>query len=255
MAGVSLPAYAPHCDVWEPTPPLMASSSAELDHVRYVAVARLGDRVPVAEYCATQSRDLPQSLLLDKLQKVLRSGRVGEHSRLTITDREVGSIHYDSDPACLYLVVCSKDFQQRIAFKFLADVRREFEAQFGDEVPSAGRGSLSRPAKSMLKQLCNNYNAPGGVDKIAAVSLQVEAVKGQMNDNIQSVLRNTENVETLLTQTDDMRNEATTFNRTAGAAKSSMWWKNMKWQMIIIIAIIILICVIVLPIVFKKKEA
>lgn len=232
----------------------MASSSTALDNVRYVAVARLGDRVPVAEYCATESHDLPQSLLLDKLQKVLRSGRVGEHSRLTITDREVGSIHYDSDPACLYLVVCSKDFEQRIAFKFLAEVRREFETQFGDEVPTAARGSLTRPAKSLMKQLCNAYNAPGGVDKIQAVSLQVEAVKGQMNDNIQSVLRNTENVETLLTQTDDMRNEATTFNRTAGAVKTNMWWKNLKWQILIVIAVIILICVIVFPIISKKKK-
>lgn len=218
-----------------------------------MAVARLNDRVPVAEYCAADSRDLPQALLDDKLEKVLRSGRVGEHSRLTITDREVGSIHYDSDPACLYLVVCSKDFQQRMAFKFLAEVRREFETQFGDEVSGARRSSLSRPAKPMLKALCQGYNSPGGVDKVAAVSLQVEAVKGQMNENIQSVLRNTENVETLLTQTDDMRNEANTFNRTAGAVKKKMWYKNLKWQALIIIALIVLICVIVLPVIFRDK--
>lgn len=224
------------------------------DNIRYVAIARLADRVPVAEYCATDSPDIPQSLLDDKLEKVLRSGRVGEHNRLTITDRDVGSIHYDSDPACLYLVVCAKDYHQRMAFKFLGEVRHEFEAQFADEAMSSKRSGLSRPARGMLKGICAQFNSPEGVDKVAAVSLQVEAVKGQMNDNIQSVMRNTENVETLLGQTDDLRNEANTFNRTAGAVKKKMWWSNLKWQIVVLIGVILLICVIVLPIIFKKGD-
>jgi Synaptobrevin/Regulated-SNARE-like domain len=215
-------------------------------------VARLSDRVPVAEYCAVDSRDMPKTLLDEKLEKVLRSGRVGEHSRLTITDREVGSIHYDSDPHCLYLVVCSKDYQQRMAFKFLADVRREFETQFGDQVAGARQSSLSSRSKPVLKNICVQYNTPANVDKIASVSLQVDAVKGQMNQNIQQVLRNTENVETLLTQTDDMRNEANTFNRSAGAVKNKMWYQNLKMQVLIAVLIIILICVIVIPLVTKK---
>lgn len=212
----------------------------------------MNDRVPVAEYCAIESRDLPKSLLDDKLEKVLRSGRVGEHSRLTITDREVGSIHYDSDPTCLYLVMCSKEYSQRMAFKFLADLRREFDSRCGNDVGVARHSSLSRQAKPLFKDLCAQYNTPANVDKVAAVSLQVEAVKGQMNDNIQSVLRNTENVETLLTQTDDMRNEANTFNRTAGAVKKKMWFQNLRMQVIIIILVIVLIAVIVLPIVLRK---
>jgi Synaptobrevin/Regulated-SNARE-like domain len=220
-----------------------------VDNIRYVAVARLSDRVPVAEYCVVDSRDMPKTLLDDKLEKVLRSGRVGEHTRLTITDREVGSIHYDSDPHCLYLVVCSKDYQQRMAFKFLAEVRREFESQFGDQVAAARHSSLSRPSKPILKDLCMAFNSPENVDKIASVSLQVDAVKGQMNQNIQQVLRNTENVETLLTQTDDMRNEANTFNRSAGAVKNKMWYQNLKMQILIAVLVIILVAVIVVPIV------
>lgn len=231
----------------------MASATHEADNIRYVAVARLSDRVPVAEFCAADSRDLPKSLLDDKLERVLRSGRVGEHSRLTITDREVGSIHYDSDPGCLYLVVCSKEYQQRMAFKFLGDVRREFETEFGDDVAAARHSSLSKPARNLLRNLCTQYNSPAGVDKVASVSLQVEAVKGQMNENIQSVLRNTEHVETLVTQSDGMRNEAGHLGRSAGAVKNKMWYQNLKMQVIIVVLLIVLICVIVLPLVFRKK--
>lgn len=211
------------------------------DNIRYVAVARLTDRVPVAEYAAIDSREVPTKLLDEKLEKVLRSGRVEEHTRLTITDREVGSIHYDSDPVCLYLVVCAREYQQRNAFKFLGEVRREFDASFGNDVQTARQSGLSRPAKELLRSLCEKYNSVQNVDKVAAVSLQVEEVKGVMQNNIQNVLRNQENIETLLDQTDTMKNEATGFQRSANRAKDKMWWKNTKMQIIIVVLVLIII--------------
>lgn len=219
------------------------------DNVRYVAVARLADRVPVAEYAAVDTREIPAKLLDDKLEKVLRSGRIGEHTRLTITDRDVGSIHYDSDPVCLYLVVCAREYPQRTAFKFLGEVRREFDAQFGNDVQTARHSSLSRASRDLFRGLCEKYNTVHNVDKVAAVSLQVEEVKGVMQNNIQNVLRNQENIETLLDQTDTMKNEATGFQRSANRAKDKMWWKNIKLQMVIVILLIILIGGIVIAVV------
>lgn len=217
-------------------------------------MARLADRVPVAEYAAVDSRELPASLLDDKLEKVLRSGRVGEHTRLTITDREVGSIHYDSDPTCLYLVVCSREYQQRTAFKFLAEVRREFDDKFGDEVQSARHSSLSRPSRELLRTLCEKYNAAENVDKVANVNVKLEAVKGQMQNNIQSVLQNQENIETLLDQTDAMKNEAAGFQRSANRVKDNMWWKNTKMQVIIVVLVALLILIIVVAVLTNKDK-
>lgn len=227
---------------------------SDVDNIRYVAVCRLHDRVAVAEYCAANGSDLPKSRLDEKVHKVLRSERVTEHKRLTITDREVGSIHYDSDPACLYMVVCSREYQQRLAFKFLGEVRREFESKFGDEVQTAREGSLSRPAKSTLKDICASHNSPGSGDKVQSVALQVEEVKGQMHNNIQSVLRNTDNVETLVNQSDTMMNEANTFNRGAVAARNNMWWQNKKMMVLILIGVLILFGVIAIPIVRGKSK-
>lgn len=226
-------------------------SVVEGDNVRYVAVARLEDRVPIAEYAAIDKRHLPKSLFDEKLDKVLRSGRVREHARLTITDREVGSIHYDSDPTCLYLVVCSKEYPQRTAFKFLGQVQREFDADFGGRISGARHSSLSRQAKNMFADLCRQYNQVENVDKASAVSMQVEEVKGAMQNNIQSVLRNQENLETLLDKSDAMRNEATSFQRTAVQVKKKYWWQNLKLQ-IVIVVIIVLIITLVLVFALKK---
>lgn len=230
----------------------MADNTPE--RVRYVAVARLADRLPIATYAATDTREMPKAVLDKKLDRVLGSGRVAEHTRLTITDRQVGSIHYDTDPNCLYLVVCEPDYAQRTAFKLLSELRSSFSAKFADDVPAARHSSLSRPARDTLRALCDKYNNVAGVDKVAAISVQVDAVKNTMQDNINSVLRNTENIETLLDQTHAMKNEASGFQRTAGRVKQKMWWQNFKMQLLIAILVVILILVIVVPLVAKNRK-
>ncbi len=219
-----------------------------------MAVARLSDRNPIATYAAVDTRDLPKALLDKKLDRVLGSGRVSEHTRLTITDKEVGSIHYDTDPVCLYLVVCEPDYVQRTAFKLLAELRQTFVEKFGDDVAGARHMSLSRSARDTLRTLCDKYNDVASVDKVAAVSLQVDAVKGVMQNNINSVMRNTENIEHLLDNTNAMKTEASGFQRTAGRVKQKMWWQNFKLQLLIAALIIVLVLVIVLPNVLKKSS-
>lgn len=165
--------------------------------------------------------------------------------RLTITDKDVGTIHFDSDPDCLYLAICAREYPQRAAFKFLGELKREFDERFGRDVQTARHSALSRPSRELFRSLCDKYNAVESVDKVAAVSLQVDEVKGIMQDNIQSVLRNQENIETLLDQTDTMKNQASDFQRTANRAKNTMWWKNVKLQIAIIICVIIIIAIII----------
>lgn len=220
--------------------------------VRYVAVARLSDRLPVATYAAVDSRELPKALLDKKLERVLGSGRVSEHTRLTITDREVGSIHYDTDPVCLYLVVCEPDYVQRTAFKLLGELRTTFSDKFGMDVSTARHMSLSRSARDTLRNLCLKYNDLASVDKVAAVSVQVNEVKGAMQNNINAALRNTENIEHLLDQTNAMKTEASGFQRTAGRVKQKMWWQNFKLQLLIG-GLILLLVVVILASVFANK--
>ena len=43
--------------------------------------------------------------------KVFKSERIAQFSRLTITDKEAGAVHYDTDKDCMYLgaraTICS----------------------------------------------------------------------------------------------------------------------------------------------------
>lgn len=140
-----------------------------------MAVARLHDRLPVARHAPVDTPALPAATAEEKVTRVLRSRRIAAHSRLTITDNEVGCIHFDSAPPCMYLVVTPREVPQRVAFQFLADLAAAFEPAYGvttvDAPSSARHWGLSTKAEGLLAKVTVPYNGAGtGTAAPAAVA-------------------------------------------------------------------------------------
>lgn len=226
--------------------------------VYYLAVARLHDRVCVADFVVPPSGDGAAAMAggdvyAAKLRKVLDSGRVGEHARLTITDAAVGSIHYDADPSLLYMAITTPAYPQRAAFKLLTAAREAFEGAHGDGVSGAKERGLSRPARGVFRGVLDRYGSVAQVDRVAAVGVQVAEVQAVMASNIQSVLRNAENLDTLLDRSDAMRGEAGAFQRSSVAVKKNMWWKNTRLTVVVVILLVVLAAIIVVPLVSRAR--
>jgi hypothetical protein len=145
--------------------------------VRFVAVARMEDRVVVASYThgSSSSRD---QLYTDVLHKVIRSQKtVTDNPRLTITDREVGTVHYDTDRSAIFVAITAFEYPQRVAFKCLGDLRSRFQASFGEALHKSAEGGLSKPARQILADVCNTFEDPAAVDKTIGVLRQVEDLR------------------------------------------------------------------------------
>mmetsp|Transcript_1851 Transcript_1851/g.3227 ORF Transcript_1851/g.3227 Transcript_1851/m.3227 type:complete len:227 (+) Transcript_1851:45-725(+) len=221
--------------------------------VRFLAVARLQDRVPLAYYTqgSDSQKDTRADLYEGKFRKLLASGRVADHARLTVTDRDIGNIHFECDPVCLYLVVCDPQYPQRVAFQLLKELSDAFAGVFGPDVRTAREGELNKQAKKMMKQMAERYEDLRNVDQVEDVKVQVDEVKGVMESNIQQALKNQENLDTLIDKTDVMRNEANQFQKTSVAVKNKFWWQNTTYLILIGVALVVLVLVIVLPIVLN----
>ena len=77
-----------------------------------------------------------QQKLLAVVSRVLASASaVNQYPRLTVTDREVGAIHYDTSRGFVYLIVTEMDYPQRTAFKCIGALRDSFTRQFGEQMP------------------------------------------------------------------------------------------------------------------------
>ena len=246
--------------------------------VRFVAVARMEDRVVVAAYThGSSSRD---QLYTDVLHKVIRSQKtVTDNPRLTITDREVGTVHYDTDRSAIFVAITAFEYPQRTAFKCLGDLRTRFQASFGEALHKSAEGGLSKPARQILADVCNTFEDPAAVDKTLGVLRQVEdllwldllwlhllwlhltwlhllwlyllwqveEVKGIMHDSINEMLATRDNLEVLEDKTETLRSEAATFQRQAVTLKRSMWWRNMKLKLLCGFLILIVLGYVFLP--------
>ena len=221
--------------------------------IRFLAVARIVDRVVVASYTHVDSSRRGESsssqVYADVLQRVLKSQQtVEQNPRLTITDREVGTVHYDTDGStAIYLAVTAFEYPQRTAFKCLADLKARFQASFGEALHKSAEGGLTKVARQILVDICNTFADPAAVDKTVGVLKQVEEVKGIMHDSINEMLATRDNLEVLEDKTEGLRAEAATFQRSATSLKRHMWWRNMKLKLVCAMIIIIVLCYIFVP--------
>jgi vesicle-associated membrane protein 7 len=214
--------------------------------VRFLAVARMEDRVVVASY--THGSSSRHELHTGVLQKVLRSQKtVTDNPRLTITDRDVGTVHYDTDRSAIYVAITAFDYPQRTAFKCLGDLMTRFQASFGDALHKSAEGGISKMAKQIFAEICATYADAAAVDKTLGVLKQVEEVKGIMHDSINEMLATRDNLEVLEDKTEALRSEAATFQRQAVTLKRSMWWRNMKLKLLCGVVIIIVLAYVLLP--------
>ena len=221
--------------------------------IRFLAVARIVDRVVVASYTHVDSSRRGDSsssqVYADVLQRVLKSQQtVEQNPRLTITDRDVGTVHYDTDGStAIYLAVTAFEYPQRTAFKCLADLKSRFQASFGEALHKSAEGGLTKVARQILVDICNTFADPAAVDKTVGVLKQVEEVKGIMHDSINEMLATRDNLEVLEDKTEAMNSQAATFQRQATSLKRHMWWRNMKLKLVCAMIIIIVLCYIFVP--------
>jgi len=85
--------------------------------------------------------------------------------------------------------------------------------------------------------------------KTQEVHEQVEEVKGIMHKNIESLVKNVENLEVLQDKTETMKESSLQFKKGATTLQRKMWWRNLKLKLIIALIIILIVGAIILAIV------
>jgi hypothetical protein len=82
---------------------------------------------------------------------------------------------------------------------------------------------------------------------------QVDAVKGQMQSNIATMLKNTEKAESLNEKSNQLNEQASVFKKRSTDLKKQMRWKNLKMTLLLAAIVIAIACAIIIPLVNKAK--
>ncbi|KAI9322540.1 synaptobrevin-domain-containing protein [Dichotomocladium elegans] len=85
----------------------------------------------------------------------------------------------------------------------------------------------------------------GGDSKTAHVQAQVDEVVNIMQDNIDKVMQRGERLDDLRGKTEDLQSTAHHFRRGANQVRKRMWWKDLKWKIIIAVTILVILGIII----------
>mmetsp|Transcript_195 Transcript_195/g.250 ORF Transcript_195/g.250 Transcript_195/m.250 type:complete len:253 (-) Transcript_195:293-1051(-) len=159
----------------------------------------------------------------------------------------------DVDGLCC-ATITGTQYPSRVAITMLQDLYTNFSAKYGDAAKTAAENSLSKKAKTILQDSCKKFADPSSVDKTQQVLGQVDAVKGQMQDNIASMLQNTEKAEDMAAKSEQLNEQASVFKKRSTDLKKKMQWKNLKMTIILGSVIVVIILAITVPLIMKAKR-
>lgn len=161
----------------------------------------------------------------------------------------------DIDGICC-ATITGTQYPSRVAIAMLQDLYTNFTATYGDAAKktTATENSLSKKAKTILRDSCKKYADPSSVDKTQHVLGQVDVVKGKMQENIASILQNTESAEDMVVKSEQLNEQAAVFQKRSIDLKKQMQWKNVKMTIILGGVILIIIVAVTVPFVMKAKR-
>ena len=220
--------------------------------MRYAAFARLSDGLTLASFKGKGATNA----VTETAHKVLRSGNLKPNGQLTVTvDRTIGTLHLAAGDGDVLAVITAPDYPRRSAFKLLDEIREMVRAGCrAEDVGAATREGELQSAVPTLASTCRRYEDLGEVDKLTAVSLQVEEVKATMEGNINKMLDNAETVGAVEDKAEALRDGAQQFQRRSDNIKRAMWWRLVKIKLIFGLLFVVVLGYIFIPIIVKASE-
>ncbi|KAI7857616.1 synaptobrevin-domain-containing protein [Circinella umbellata] len=82
-------------------------------------------------------------------------------------------------------------------------------------------------------------------NKVKNLESQVHEVVGIMQDNIDKAMQRGERMDDLRGKTEDLQATASHFRRGANQVRKRMWWKDLKWKIIIAVTILVILGIII----------
>jgi len=151
--------------------------------------------------------------------------------------------HYMVADGLTYLCMTDRDFPRLVAFQFLGEIKDRFIATYGDRGKTAIAFAFNADFQRVLQQQMDRYNS-AKTDKIAKVREEINQVKDVMIKNIDKVLERGEKIELLVDKTEVLDQHAFKFKKTSKKLARAMWWKYVKFTLILVVILAIVIYII-----------
>ena len=151
--------------------------------------------------------------------------------------------HYSVSNGLTFLLMSDSSYLRIHAFEYLREVEQKFISQFSERWKSANAYAFQSDFERDLSNLMGKFEGKKDT-KIAAIQQNINVVKDTMILNLDKVIERGERIELLVEKSEVLDQHAFKFRREAVKLKRRMWWKNVKWWIIIAIVLTLVIYLI-----------
>jgi len=137
--------------------------------------------------------------------------------------------------------------------RFLSSLLNSFRENFYEVNPTARMGThnIMRSDSHFLKELGVKYNDPAQWDALSKAQENINIIRLKMQDNLSKIVTTENQMAELAQNTEQMRQNAQEFNKSADELRSNMRWRNCKFCFLAGICTIAAILYIIAPFIFK----
>eukprot|EP00029_Vermamoeba_vermiformis_P009966 TRINITY_DN513_c0_g1_i2.p1 TRINITY_DN513_c0_g1~~TRINITY_DN513_c0_g1_i2.p1 ORF type:complete len:332 (+),score=35.75 TRINITY_DN513_c0_g1_i2:137-997(+) len=141
----------------------------------------------------------------------------------------------------IFLCVSIQDSPSRmVCYQFLEAIKNEWKTTYGAAANTATAYAMNEDFGRILARKMEFYSNDPSVDKIRAVSEQIDSVKATMVKNIDKVIERGEKIEELVDKTENLNYQANSFKTKSTQMKKHYRCKNQKITIIFIIFLLAL---------------
>lgn len=153
--------------------------------------------------------------------------------------------HISSDDELAYAILSDENTSKRAAHLALDDLMKLFKKMFVESPSKLASNSCTVFQQPLLLLLARHSGANANVDeKVMQVKRTVEEVKGLALDNVERVLARGQQIEEIISATDDLQSQAQGFQRSSRALRNQMWWNNAKAKFFIALGVIFFLLIV-----------
>jgi len=216
-------------------------------NIKFVAVARISDKVIIASYAAVKGDyniEQYQSAINEVLGAPDFERKVTAGSRYRLVG-DINAFNFTTDGQRIYVVITVTDYPERLVFPMINDFIPQFRAAHEEKSLICVADALSSKCQRMIGKLVDDYDNPGKKDKVSQVQQQVNDVKTTMHKNIDGMLRNLDKSSKIEEDTKRLQDQASKFDSQARTLKNRERWKSIKLSIAIGLVILIILIVII----------
>ncbi|KAJ5068120.1 vesicle-associated membrane protein [Anaeramoeba ignava] len=166
-------------------------------------------------------------------------GKIGQKDTKMTYVYDKYNFHFISEKNLIYMCMADENFERRIAFAFLQDIKGRFQSEYGTKGQNAIYLGMNEDFAQVLQRQMKYFSSNLESDKIGKVKNEIEDVKQIMSKNIEKVIERGDKIEILVDKTEHLRDQSFKFKRQSTKLKRHMWYKNCKLIMMIFVVLII----------------